>query len=113
VAPVTFRGQHVMMGQISRDIGTRITTKSPTLTTHRIDPDVDETRASLVQDFMFVRALAAYMNAGGVGAATPDAPRRNLTGDIYFTDGYRAVMVLTDEATRPLDIEVLLPPDGE
>jgi hypothetical protein len=53
------------------------------------------------------------MNAGGVGAATPDAPRRNLTGDIYFTDGYRAVMVLTDEATRPLDIEVLLPPDGE
>jgi len=35
---------------------------------------------------------------GGVGSCTPDAPRRNLTGDPFFTDGKRAVIVLS--ATR-------------
>ena len=31
---------------------------------------------------------------GGVGAAPPSAPRPNLTGDSYFTDGRRALIVL-------------------
>jgi hypothetical protein len=113
IAPVKYQGEGVLMGQISRDIGTRITTKSPTLTTHRIDPDVDETRASLVQDFLFVQAVEAYMRAGGVGEASPEEPRRNLTGDIYFTDGYRAVMILTTEQTGLLDVEMLMPSDEQ
>jgi hypothetical protein len=102
LAPVTYRGQGVLLGQISRDIGTRITTKSPTLTTHRIDPDVDDTRASLVQDFLYENVLAAHAAAGGVGAASAAAPRQNLTGDIYFTDGRRAVLMLSAD---PVEIE--------
>jgi hypothetical protein len=31
---------------------------------------------------------------GGAGACTADAPRRNLTGDPYYTDGKRAVILL-------------------
>jgi hypothetical protein len=31
----------------------------------------------------------------GVEAARSDAPRHNLTGDPYFTDGLRAVAVLS------------------
>ena len=38
----------------------------------------------------------------GFGAATPDAPRGNLTGDPYFTDGLRAVLFLSEERT-PLE----------
>jgi len=38
-----------------------------------------------------VRA-AGYV--GGVGECSPAAPRRNLTGDPYFTDGKRAVILL-------------------
>jgi hypothetical protein len=102
LAPVTYRGQGVLLGQISRDIGTRITTKSPTLTTHRIDPDVDDTRASLVQDFLYENVLAGHAAAGGVGAASAAAPRQNLTGDIYFTDGRRAVLMLSAD---PVEIE--------
>jgi hypothetical protein len=30
----------------------------------------------------------------GVGLARPSEPRTNLTGDPYFTDGFRAVMIL-------------------
>jgi len=104
LAPVTYKGLPVLMGQISRDIGSRFTSKSPTLTTHRIDPNVDDTRAALVQDFIYAQALKAYAMAGGVGFVSPDAPRGNLTGDPWFTDGKRAVMLLTDEPTSVTEI---------
>ena len=105
LAPVTANGQAVMMGQISRDIGSRLTTKSKTLTTHRIDPNVDETRSSLVQDFIYAQALKAFAIVGGVGFVSPEEPRGNLTGDPWFTDGNRAVMLLTSEPTSVTEIE--------
>ncbi len=105
LAPVTVQGQPVLIGQISRDIGSRFTTKSKTLTTHRIDPNVDDTRATLVQDFIYAQSLKAYALVGGVGAASPDEPRRNLTGDPWFTDGNRAVMMLTSEPTDVIEID--------
>lgn len=101
-APVRYQGRPVLIGQISRDIGSRFTTKSSTLTTHRIDPDVDETRASLIQDFLWAQALEIFGYAGGVGEISIEEPRGNLTGDIFFTDGKRAVMVLSAE---PVDYE--------
>ena len=101
-APVRYKGLPVVIGQISRDIGSRFTTKSSTLTTHRIDPDVDETRASLIQDFLWAQALEVFGFAGGVGEISLDNPRGNLTGDIFFTDGRRAVMLLSED---PVDYE--------
>ena len=101
-APVRYQGKQVLIGQISRDIGSRMTTKSSTLTTHRIDPDVDETRASLIQDFLWAKALEVFGYAGGVGKISIEEPRGNLTGDIFFTDGKRAVMLLSSD---PVDYE--------
>ena len=105
LAPVTVTGLPVFIGQISRDIGSRITTKSKTLTTHRIDPNVDETRASLVQDFIHAQALEAFASVGGVGFVAPEEPRGNLTGDPWFTDGNRAVMLLSDDPVSKTEIE--------
>ena len=45
------------------------------------------------------RATAAYVS--GVEAAPIHARRSNLTGDPYFTDGYRVVLWVT---SRPVDI---------
>jgi hypothetical protein len=101
-APVKYQGRPVLIGQISRDIGSRMTTKSKTLTTHRIDPDVDDTRASLIQDFLYAQKLDVFGFAGGVGKITIEDPRGNLTGDIFFTDGRRAVMSLSAD---PIDYE--------
>ena len=42
LSPIRFRGKKVFVGQISRDIGVKFTLKSPTISTHVIDPDVDE-----------------------------------------------------------------------
>jgi len=97
LAPLTFRGAPVWVGQISRDIGVRFTTKSWYLTTHKVDPDMDEDRFYLLQDLAASGYLRAFARVGGVGAAPPSAPRFNLTGDPYFTDGERMVLFLGDE----------------
>jgi hypothetical protein len=73
----------------------RFTWTSPILVTHKIDPDVDDTRDYLVQDMIASGNLAAVGYVTGVGAASEEAPRRNLTGDPYFTDGLRAVLFIS------------------
>ena len=50
LSPMRYRGKPVWVGQISRDIGSRLTIHSPYLTTHKIDPDVDEARSALTED---------------------------------------------------------------
>ncbi|NIT59410.1 MAG: hypothetical protein GWN00_25270 [Aliifodinibius sp.] len=52
-------------------------------------------------------ALAEFGFVGGVGAATYSAPRENLTGDPYFTDGLRAVFVLSEKPTPINQIKLL------
>jgi hypothetical protein len=99
LAPVTYRGTRVWIGQISRDIGFRMTAKSPTFTTHKIDPDVDEARDVLALDLANARSVAAFGLARGMEQASPDAPHENLTGDPYFTDGLRSVLFLTETPT--------------
>ena len=53
LSPIRFRGQKVFVGQISRDIGVKFTLKSPTISTHVIDPDVDEARRYFVEDLAY------------------------------------------------------------
>jgi len=96
-APLSFQGKDVWVGQISRDIGVRFTWSSPILVTHKIDPDVDEARDYLVQDMIASGFLQSLGYVEGVGAASRDTPRSNLTGDPYFTDGLRAVMFIANE----------------
>jgi hypothetical protein len=95
LAPVQLKGKLVWIGQISRDIGVRFTTK--TIVTHKIDPDVDETRSYLIQDLWYSQGLEQFAFVNGVGEAPIDAPRDNLTGDPYFTDGLRAVLWLSSQ----------------
>jgi len=106
-APIDFRGSHVYLGQISRDIGVRWTRKSPTLTTHAIDPDVDDTRNGLVGDMAYSQAVPRIGFVGGVPACGPEVPRENLTGDQYFTDGRRAVLFFDERPTSLVAIEIL------
>jgi hypothetical protein len=89
-----FEGRPVWVGQVSRDIGVRFTTHAWNLTTHRIDPDVDESRDYVIEDLLLTGRVEAAGYVGGAGACTRAAPHRNLTGDPYFTDGKRAVIML-------------------
>jgi hypothetical protein len=103
LAPMTFKGQIVWIGQISRDIGVRFTTK--TITTHKIDPDVDETREFLIENLAYNQVLKQFAYVGGVGETPMDQPRGNLTGDPWFTDGLRVVLWISSGLTGLDDIE--------
>lgn len=103
--PVVFAGQPIWIGQISRDIGVRFTPHTWNLTTHKIDPDVDEARDYVIDYLMAARRVSRFGYVGGVGPAPASAPRTNLTGDPYFTDGFRAVVVLSKSSARPAFFE--------
>ena len=92
LSPIRFRGKKVWVGQISRDIGVKLTLKSPTISTHVIDPDVDEARRYFVEDLAYSQALARVGYVKGVGVVSKEAPRMNLVGDPFYTDGLRAVL---------------------
>jgi hypothetical protein len=105
MTPMRLEGKPVWIGQISRDLGVRFTKK--TITTHKIDPDVDEARLYLVQDLWYSQGLAAYGYVAGVEAATYEEARANLTGDLYFTDGLRAVMWIADEPSNMEEVQFI------
>ena len=97
LAPFTMEGRPVWIGQVSRDIGIKLTTKSPTLTTHVIDPMVNESRQFVLESLLFRFRISDF----GFSRATPPisraSPHHNLAGDAYFTDGLRLVVFLSEE----------------
>jgi LssY C-terminus len=101
ITPLQFMRKPVWVGQISRDIGVRFTPKTWNLTTHKIDPDVDDARDYVMGDLMEAGRVSQVAYVAGVEAAEPNALRKNLTGDPYFTDGLRAVAVISESRTKP------------
>ena len=95
LAPFTFRGRQVWVGQVSRDIGIKVTPESPTLTTHIIDPEVDLTREYLLHSLLDAGLVAGFGFVTGSQPATRDEPAVNLTDDPYFSDGLRLVIALS------------------
>ena len=107
LTPYTFGGRRIWIGQVSRDIGVRVTAQTWNLTTHKIGPDVDFDRAYLLQDLLMSGFVERYGYVDGVGAAPPSAPRTNLTGDPYYTDGLRAVVFLSNQMTSLENVDRL------
>ncbi len=107
LSPIRFQGKEVWVGQISRDIGIKFTLKSPTISTHVIDPDVDEARRYLLEDLAYSQALHRIGYVKGVGEVSRDAPRTNLVDDPYYTDGLRAVMFFEPRPYTLSDLDIL------
>jgi hypothetical protein len=101
-APVTFTGQDVWVGQISRDIGIKLSSK--TVVTHKIDPIIDEARFAVLMDVAASQALERVGFVRGVGVSTDASPRINYTLDPYYTDGLRLVLFLSEKTVALDDI---------
>jgi hypothetical protein len=107
LAPYTVEGRPVWVGQISRDVGIKLTRKSPTLTTHVIDPMVDEARQFLLESLLFRFRVESF---GFVRASEPafrEYPRTNLTDDPYITDGMRLIVFVAPEPVKAEDVRNL------
>jgi hypothetical protein len=107
LTPYTFQGRRIWIAQVSRDIGVRLTDETWNLTTHKIAPDVDFDRTYLLQDLVMSGFVDRYGYVDGVGAAPASAPRTNLTGDPYYTDGLRAVIFMSNQPTPIGQVERL------
>jgi hypothetical protein len=108
MAPYRFEGKSVWIGQVSRDIGVKVTTKSPTLTTHVIDPQVDATREYLLQSLVVHGFVDRFGFVKGSAYAPRDQPLHNLTDDPYFSDGLRLVVVVSNDFVPPDEVRNLL-----
>jgi hypothetical protein len=103
LAPFRFDGKSVWVGQISRDISVKPTLLSSTLTTHVIDPNVDEAREHLLQSLMVAGVLRRFAFVAGIPPASITAPHFNLTDDPYYTDGLRLFLELDGRGTTPAE----------
>jgi len=104
-APIDYRGEPVLVAQAGRPVGGRFAAASAD--DARLNPDVDEVRNLVIQDFMYSGGLEQLAFAGGVGTVPAAQPRVMADGGGYYTDGRRAVLFLV---TRPLafsDVELL------
>jgi hypothetical protein len=101
LAPFRCEGMPVWIGQVSRDIGIKLTIQSPTATTHIIDPVVDEAREYLFHSLLHQESVSQFAFVKGVGRATMDDPKYNLTGDPYITDGMRMVLWISQVPIPP------------
>ena len=104
-APVNHQGQPIWIGQISRDIGVKFSSK--TIVTHKIDSVVDEARLYIMMDLLTSHYVNSYGLVKGVGMSTLSQPRYNYTNDPYVTDGLRAVMMLSSDPVDYIDIDWL------
>jgi hypothetical protein len=102
LSPMTFEGKPVWVGQISREVRVRSLLKR-----HTMEPHLDEARTYILQDFLYAQGLAKYGYVKGVGAAPISEPRQNLTGNAYFTDGYRVVLWVSSDPISFSEVEVV------
>lgn len=100
-----YHGKAVFLGQISRDIGVKFNAR--TITTHVIDPDVDDTRNSLVGDLAYSQNLVKLGYVAGSQVSTMRETHYNLTPDPYYSDGLRAVMFFVERPITLDQIEIL------
>lgn len=95
--PMRLESKPVWIGTVSRDIGVRFTLKTWYLSTHKIDPNIDDARDYVAANLFERDKISRYGFIQGVGEIAPSAPRENLTGDKYFTDGLRVVAQVSEK----------------
>ena len=92
-----YLGKPVWVGAISRDIGVKFTLTTWYMTTHKIDPNLDDSRDYLLADLMETQKISKYGFIENKTLTSAKGPRKNLTNDPYFTDDKRLAFELSTE----------------
>ena len=93
LSPMLVDGVRVWFGQVSYDMGGKAATTSSEA--YRIDPDLDDARMFIMQNFWYSQSLARIGFVTGGAESTLAAPQVNFHGSEYFTDGMRVVLFVS------------------
>lgn len=93
--PMRYNGKPVWVGAISRDIGVKFTFSTWYMTTHKIDPNLDDARDYLLAGLLEDQKILKYGFPDNVGLQRPGHKNANLTNDPYFTDNKRLAIELS------------------
>lgn len=104
LTPWIFKGKSVWIGNVSRDIGIRRKSKSLNFAS-KIDPNIDYAYYYLFMDVMMVQGLSKFGVVKGIAESTPENPDKTLTGNPYWTEGKRAVLLLSDNRIAMNEID--------
>ncbi len=99
--PMRYKTKPVWIGAISRDIGVKFTWSTWYMTTHKIDPNLDDARDYLLSDLAEVEKVSQYGFIENTALKQSTKPRKNLTGDPYTTDNRRLAIELSTEDAPP------------
>ena len=111
LSPMRLEDESVWIGQISYDMSGAVGEKA--FEQYQIDPDLDDARNFLIQNFWYNQALAKFAFVGGVPASTISDAASNFTGQTYFTDGNRAVMFLSEGPVGFDEVDVVNWQEGD
>lgn len=103
-APILVDGEAVWLGHVSYDMSGALFSRD--LANYQIDPDVDDARMFVLQNFWYNQSLRGFAMADGIPSATINAPHKNFHGSDYFTDGMRVVLLVSEEPVAMDETEI-------
>jgi hypothetical protein len=105
LAPMLIDGETVWLGHVSSIMND--TTSIRDVEEYHVDPDTDDARMFLLQNFWYNQSLRSFAMVDGVPAATILAPHEDFHGSQYFTDGFRVVLMLSEDPVAMRETQIL------
>ena len=105
LSPMLVDDERVWLGQVSYDMSSNVGFTS--FADYSIDPDIDDARMFIMQNFWYNQSLAKMGFVAGGPVSNINEPKQNFHGSEYFTDGIRVVLFVSEKPVA-LDDTVLL-----
>ena len=106
LTPIRLGEQAVWIGHVSYEMSGSLLSLQPTR--FQMDPDVDDARNYLLQNFWYSQSLAAFAMASGAPRAPIEAPLANFNDEQFFSDGRRAVLFLSEDPVSLSETEIVV-----
>jgi LssY C-terminus len=106
LTPVVANGEPVWIGQVSYELSGKSFWEDPA--NYHIDPDVDQARLFLLEDFWYSQSLSTVAMGAGIPPSSAENRRRNFLGQEFFTDGRRDVLFVSEQPVGMDETQILI-----
>ncbi len=105
LTPFRYEGEPVWVGQVVYDFTASLRRRRSER--FAMESDVDEARNFLIQDFWYSQSVSQVTYTKAYEAVARARPISTFTGSSYFTNGYRAVVWLSEDPVALDDVVTL------